>query len=97
MMALVCNTDFYTYDGFLWTLRSSVCERTSINDGQVSINHVMISVLNADFLCAIRVICVLCGFSIQLSGLLYAIRVFCVATGFLCSQRLFFVASRFFM
>ena len=78
-----------TYDGFLRSLRSSVHERTSI-DAKVSINHALFSVFNAGFLCACdtgllrsyRVICVQCGFSMQLLGLLQSIRVFSVANGF---------------
>ena len=58
------------------------------------------SVYNAGFLCACdtgllrsyRVICVQCGFSMQLSGLLQAVRVFSVANGF----SVYVVSSFFF-
>ena len=57
----VCNTDFYTYDSFLWSLRSSVCDWTSINVAQVSIDHAM----QPGYLCAMRVFyasrCFLCS------------------------------------
>ena len=77
----VCNTDFYRFDGFLWSFRSSVSERTSINDAQVSINHEMFSVFNAGFLCAMRVFYVATGSSVCNAGLLCSCRVFYMQYG----------------
>ena len=46
-----------------------MCEWTSINDAQVSINA-MFSVFNAGFLCAMRAFCAAVGSSICNTGLL---------------------------
>ena len=79
-----------------------MCERTSINDAQVSINHVMFSVFNAGFLCAMQVFYVATGSSVCNASLLCSCRDFYLQymssvylMGFLCSSQVLYVANRF--